>query len=302
MRVRNLIFCAVLVIWPCLSIATEVVDFLGNAVAAKNYQRIVTLLPSLGESVEGLGKAQQLVGVVEHTKLKDNKWNPFKLGSYVSLSIEQIYKLKPDLVLVSTDGNDPSLVTRLKKLKLNVFVVQLRTLAEILKVHEALATLLAVSESSDVRNQLQLLRRAVSSPLPPSLAKKLEGRAKVFFQIAREPLLTIGRNTFVFEFLTLVGLEPIFSEGAQDYPRPQLEEVLKRNPDFIFISEMDLPSASLPLVHKQLFSFWNRFEALKAVRNNQIKILSSDEFLKPGWNLIMARTSLESYLQEKLGR
>ena len=82
--------------------ALHVTDDRGVAVTfAQTPQRIVSLLPSLTESVCAMEQCQRLVGVDRYSNFPESLKNLPKLGGGMDPNIEAIVALKPDVVLVS---------------------------------------------------------------------------------------------------------------------------------------------------------------------------------------------------------
>jgi iron complex transport system substrate-binding protein len=117
------------------AMALAVTDDRGQSVLLTQApQRIVSLLPSLTETVCALGACQRLVGVDRYSNWPDSVKRLPSVGGGLDPSMERIVSLKPDLVLAagSTRGAE-----RLEALGLKVLRLEPRNHADAQRVFAA---------------------------------------------------------------------------------------------------------------------------------------------------------------------
>jgi iron complex transport system substrate-binding protein len=103
-------------------------------------RRLITLAPHLTEIAIDVGMRQQIVATDVHSPSVSNASEKvIRLSAYPEPSIENIVKLRPDLVLLWGAGLKTSSVTRLESLGIKVFVSEPRSLLDIVSTFETLS-------------------------------------------------------------------------------------------------------------------------------------------------------------------
>lgn len=198
------------------------------------WNRIVTLNPMISEwTAEILGKdtaLKKIVGASEYSNYPAYLKNVQTVGPYPQVQPEKILSLNPDLVLASSEYNRPDQLEQLKKLKLNVVILPREEFSEmeawIVKLGKALG------EEKNAKVAAQEWKRLLAE-VHPAVKKK-----KVFFQIQFQPLITVGKDSFLNAAFEKAGYENIFHDLPQAYPKVSKEAVLEKRPDEVLIFEM----------------------------------------------------------------
>jgi ABC-type Fe3+-hydroxamate transport system substrate-binding protein len=231
-------------------------------------KRIVSLAPSFTRQIYDLGCQDRLVGVTSfcpgYARSKD------VIGSLTMLNFEKIVKLKPDLILASTDSNKKNDIEKLKNLGLKVEVFEgCESYTCMCREFRRLGDILGREKESD-RIIADVDRRieSLTARLP------VEGKPRVFWQMGTSPLITASSSTFTGEIIKLAGGRNIFGSLPAKYPRINAETVVAKNPDVIFIvSDMEgLDDGS---------SIWKAFRQIKAVSSGRIYIMDADLVCQP---------------------
>ncbi|MCC7442868.1 MAG: ABC transporter substrate-binding protein [Bdellovibrionales bacterium] len=270
------------------------VDALGREikVPAASPKRVVTLAPSLAElAADVLGaELDAIVGVSEYTDYPRALERATKVGPFHRFNLESVVALKPDLVLATADGNPSDRVLRLQELGLNVVVVDTSTLAGV--EHSFRLAGLSLGRPKDgealagrFKAGLQAFRgrAAARAGLAP----------RVLFQLDREPLVSVGGGTFLQEALSALGAENALSDLRTRYPRPALEEVVRRDPDWILILAMDGRESG---AFRRMADDWKPFTGMKAVKAGQVRVLDASELGRPSMRLLSGLSRLEREL------
>ena len=195
-------------------------------------QRIVSLLPSLTETLCELGACARLVGTDRYSNWPDSVRALPKLGGLEDAQVERIVALTPDLVLVA---NAPRLIERLEALGLPVLMLIPDSFDDAHRVTTVLAAALgdtAAGERSWQRLEARIV--AAAAQVPPSL----RGR-RVYLEVSSSPHAA-GEASFVGELLRRLGLANIVPAAMGPFPRLNPEYVLRAQPDIVIAAESAL--------------------------------------------------------------
>ena len=196
---------------------------------ASSVRRVVSLSPSMTEIMYALGLQDQLVGDTDYCDYPPDAAKKHKVGGVQNPSLEEIASLKPDLVLV-TSSNRWETVNALARLGIPSYAAEPRTLDEIRALVRHLAAVLGKSEAGDALDS-DLQRKAAG------LQQKLRSArpARVLFVVWTDPLISIGKNTFITDAINRAGAISVV-DSDQDWPRMSLEEVARLQPDLLIFA------------------------------------------------------------------
>jgi cobalamin transport system substrate-binding protein len=257
--------------------AAVMTDMLGRSVSVPDGPlRLVSLAPSLTESVFALGRGDWLVGVTDFCDYPPEARSKPKVGGSVTHDLERIVQLHPSLVLITQDGNPLQTVARLTQLGLPVFAVTPDSFGGILKSLLSLGHLLKADSAAAklvqlIQDRASAVRQAVQGRL----------RQRVLYLVWSDPLVAAGPATFVGDLLEMAGGENIVRERSVGYPHLGWEEVVRRAPEVIVVAEHREPDRSAAGV-EVLRSSWRRWQSIPAVRSGRILELPGDTILRPG--------------------
>jgi iron complex transport system substrate-binding protein len=187
--------------------------------------RIVTLLPSLTESVCALDACAQLVGVDRYSNWPESVNALPHLGGQDDAQIERIVALRPDLVLVSATSR---VAPRLQGLGLHVLGLEAKNTADIHRVLEAVAQALGKPGAGDAewaRIDARVARAAARVPAG------WRGR-RVYFEVSSDPYAA-GESSFIGETLARLGVGNIVPASLGPFPKLNPEYVVRAQPDLV---------------------------------------------------------------------
>lgn len=249
--------------------AITVVDDGGHAVTlAAPARRIVSLAPHATELLFAAGAGASLVGVSEYSNYPPPAKQITSVGSAAALDLERIAVLKPDLVLAWGSGNSAAQIARLKSLRIPVFVSEPRDFAAIASSLERIAQLAGTGSVGRVaaaafRTRLQAISDAYANRPP----------VRVFYQIWREPLMTVNDRHMISTVLRLCGGRNIFGQLPQLAPAIGIEAVVQADPEAIIAGSSEQGNAP---------AGWQRFPAMTAVARGNLFTLDPDLLTRPG--------------------
>jgi iron complex transport system substrate-binding protein len=229
-------------------------------------QRVVSMLPSLTESVCALGKCSVLVGVDRFSNWPKSLDALPRLGGIADANIEGIARLKPDLVLVEKSS---PLIARLQSLGISVMAFDVQTMADVQRTLRQLDVVLGSSESGAVWDRIQLDIARANRSLSPS-----QKVARVYFEVNSAPFAA-GKTSFIGELLDRLGMQNIATEKMGAFPKINPEFVVQARPDLIMSTE----ASAKQLAQRPGWKF------IPAIQSNRICFFSaaqSDVLVRPG--------------------
>jgi iron complex transport system substrate-binding protein len=246
-------------------------------------QRIVSVAPSITEILFALGVGNQIVGVTTYCNYPEAAKTKPKVGGYTTPSLEAILALRPDQVIMMK--NRPDVAQKLRQTGIDVAELQTENLAGIYE------SIRVISEKIGVPERGRSLTQSIRAELQ-NVAKNATGpKAKVLFIVGRRPgavadLIGVGRGSYLNELIALAGAENVLADADVPYPRINMEEVIRRDPDIIIdMGHNQMVTDSQKQAVKQL---WKNFSFLRAVQREAVFPISADYFVTPGPRVVQA--------------
>ncbi|MFZ3082894.1 ABC transporter substrate-binding protein [Rhodoferax ferrireducens] len=266
--------------------AFQVVDDRGVSVTfAQAPQRIVSLLPSLTETVCALGQCARLVGVDRYSNYPESVKNLPQVGGGLDPNIEAIVALKPDVVLMATSSR---VGERLQSLGIKVVALEPKTHADVKRVLEKIGQVLAVTDAQGIWRTIDAAISAAAQSLPKSVAS-----TRVYFEVNPGPY-GAGESSFIGETLTRLGVKNIIGPKLGPFPKLNPEFVVRANPDVIMIGQRSADSmAQRP--------GWQSLRALREHRLCVFSTIQSDVLVRPGPRMSEGARLMAQCLADKAG-
>ncbi len=259
---RKLIFIFLLLSCYCVALAAE---------PAIPPQRIVSLAPSTTEILFALGLGDRIVGVTSFCDYPEEAKKKPKIGGMSNPSLEAVITIKPDLVVMTTDGNPKEFEARLRSLKIRTYVFTARRISELPQGIREMGKALQVKEKADkLAREIEVRIAKLTMDRKSSLVSRPSSlRKKVLFIVWPEPLIVAGPGTVMDDAIRLLGYENIAVAAKTSYPKYSIEEVIRQSPDVIFVgkaSGMDMRDVSRKIL--------NRLASVPAVGNGSVFYIS----------------------------
>ncbi|MCA8958273.1 MAG: ABC transporter substrate-binding protein [Planctomycetes bacterium] len=175
--------------------------------------RIVSLVPSLTQSVCDLHRGDRLVAVTRYCAEPEEVVEDLpKIGGTKNPDRERIVALDPDLVLVNTEENRAEDIEWLRA-RVRVYESMPRTLTEVADVLRNLARLL------DCDDEAQSFVLQIEAQMTRIEVESLErGTVRVFLPIWRKPWMSVNRDTFIHHMLATCGGINVCADQRSRYP------------------------------------------------------------------------------------
>ena len=246
-------------------------------------RRIISLLPSLTESVCALGECARLVGVDRYSNFPASLQSLPRLGGMDDTSIESVVALKPDVVLVAISSR---LTDRLEALGLKVVALEPKTHADVQRVLGKVAQLLGKPQAgAEAWQRIDAGIREAAASLPPA-ARQLT----VYYEVDSAPYAA-GTSSFIGETLTRLGARNVVPAELGPFPKLNPEYVVRANPQLIMVGQRSAPG--LPQRPG-----WN---GIQAVKNQRICVWLPDEsdvLVRPGPRMAEAAALMARCLRQ----
>jgi iron complex transport system substrate-binding protein len=247
-----------------LTILVTFFSFLPAAAEPASPKRIVSLAPSMTEILFALGLEDNIVGVTSYCDYPAAAKAKPKIGGMSNPSLEAIITLKPDLVVMTMDGNPKEVEARLRSLKITTYVFTARRIADLPHGYRQIGAALGVSgKAEQLAHEMEKALMSFGSRVHGHGAGN--AKRKVLFIVWPEPLLVAGPGTVIDDAMGLIGVENMAAGATMAYPKYSLEEVIHQSPDALFIG-----SATGMDMRKVSKGFLKRLAGIPAVKNNAV--------------------------------
>ena len=265
----------------------EVTDETGRSVRIPQpVRRIVSLAPSLTETIYALGLQDRLVGDTEFCDYPPDAQKKTKVGGAINPSLEQIAALHPDLVLVTKGLNRLETVHALDNLGISSYGTDPHTVNDIVASTKKLSDLLGIPDAgASVAAEMEHHLVALQQRLASSPAKR------VLFVVWHQPLISVGKHTFIADALRYAGAVSIV-DAEQDWPHVSVEEVARLQPDYLVFAASHSEASPPGLEALATLPAWNIVEA---VTNRRYAVIS-DAVNRPAPRLVSAIEELARQL------
>ncbi|MDI1338935.1 helical backbone metal receptor [Polaromonas sp.] len=266
--------------------ALQLTDDRGVSVSfAQSPQRIVSLLPSLTESVCAMDRCQRLVGVDRYSNYPASVRSLPVLGGGLDPNIEGIVALRPDVVLLATSSRASQ---RLESLGIKVVALEPRSHADVRRVLGKIGVLLDIPEAQGVDRLWRTIDASISAAAQ-TLSPRAR-RARVYFEVSRGPYAA-GESSFIGETLTRLGVKNVVPAALGPFPRLNPEFVVRANPDVIMVGNRSMQAmASYP--------GWGSIKAVKEQRICVYGVDESDVVVRPGPRMAEAARLMARCLED----
>ena len=224
-----------------------------------------------------MGEGRKIVGNTSFCNYPDSAKSLPNVADLLSVNLESITKLNPDLIFISAEGNSKSEYIKLKDLGFKVFVSNPRHYNGIKKTLLDMGKLFY--KESKAKEIIEKWDRKITEI--KSMHEKLVFNS-VIFLISTKPIIAVGKKSFIHQILSYAGLKNITADSEVSYPLFSREEVLLRNPDYILLYETNTNDVN------DLLEIYPEWHTLPAVVNERVIYINADLYSRPGPRFVKA--------------
>ncbi len=259
--------------------AAQFTDAMGREVTlSAPARRVVSLVPSVTETLFALGAEDRLVGVTTFCNYPPKAKTLPKVGSYESPSMEMLLQLEPDLVIGSADMMSPGLLSFLEDMEITVYITYPRNLMEVAGTMRQLGLLVGEAEAGE--RLAAELEEAVSRLRGETANKK---RPRVLLAVMIQPLVVAGPSTLGNDLITAAGGDNVVGSSPARYPTWGSEALLAANPEVILTTNHGQPSPQ---------GAFDRWPEVQAVASGRVVPIKADWIDRSGPRLVLGLEAL----------
>ncbi|MEO7367699.1 MAG: helical backbone metal receptor [Gemmatimonadaceae bacterium] len=191
-------------------------------------KRIVSLNPATTDLMFALGAGKRLVGRTHWDFYPDSAQLVADMGSGLRPNVEVVLATNPDLVLLYASNDNRMAAAEFRAAGVKTLSLKIDHIADFHRAAKMIGRIIGdsargVAVSDSVKKTLDRVRLATSTLKRP----------RMFWHIWDSPLITIGKGSYMNELVEIAGAENIYAEMGDPSPTVSIEDVLKRDPDFI---------------------------------------------------------------------
>jgi ABC-type Fe3+-hydroxamate transport system substrate-binding protein len=245
-------------------------------------RRVVSLVPSITESVFALGAGAALLGrtrycisPAEHVKAVEN------IGGTKDPDVARIIAIKPDLVLANKEENRREDILHLREHGLTVYVDYTTTVEESLALVSTLGRMLGRESEAEpfvragakaivaARERVRELTEQNSLRMNPR-PSALPG---VIAFVWKDPWMAVGRETYAGDVIETLGGRNLLKEEKERYLQITPERVAELQPDILLF-----PDEPFHFKPPHLDWWVQNFPKLPAVQQGRLRICDGQDF------------------------
>ncbi len=237
-------------------------------ITSTNPHRVVSLAPSITETLFALGLGDRVVGVTDFCRHPPGVAKFPKVGGYLNPSVEAVLRLRPDLVIVPAGAQQ--LREKFSRFSLSVLEVDHRSLDGVF------ASFGVIGKTFDEEERAKQVAGALRSKLD-HVASRCKGlpRPRVLLAIDRmiekdrlRDVYVAGDDGFLDQVITLAGGENAARHLGIPFPVLSAEGILRINPDVIVDLVGDMPDSASR--RQEILSGWRQVAEVAAVRTGRV--------------------------------
>jgi iron complex transport system substrate-binding protein len=233
-------------------------------------ERIVSLAPSVTETLFALGAEREVVGVSDYCDYPPAAQKLPHVGSFLTPNIEAIIALRPSLVIGLGLSSDMRELHAIEAAGCAVMTVRDDSLEQIEDSITAVGR--RVGRAQAAAELLARLRAQFDAVRSRVAATR---RVRVLMLVGHEPIIAVGRHTYLDELLRIARADNIADASSEQWPRLSIEYIIAMHPDVILDGQMGSEAAPPE-------RFWSKYETIPAVRNHRVYSYPQDPVLHPG--------------------
>ena len=204
-------------------------DFGRDVQFGRHPLRIVSLLPSLTETVCELGACERLVATDRYSDWPDRVKALPKTGGLEDAQIEEIVRLEPDVVLLSRSQR---ITDRLHELGVESFALDTQNYASIARIVSTLGAMLGFADRAAALNRR--IERDVADIGARASAHRRGAGPTAYIEVDGAPYAA-GPASYIGEMLVRLGARNIVAAELGPFPKLNPEYVVRHDPDVIFL-------------------------------------------------------------------
>ncbi len=261
-------------------------------------KRIISLAPSITETIFAVGAGQQLVAVTDFCQYPQQVKDLPSIGGYLDPSLSQIVAQQPDLVIML--DRQQTLNRQLQQLGIRTLLIDNARLDGIVN------GILEIGSASGHQQQALTLYNHLQRQI-------IHVKQQVADQPRKDTLLAIahytnseqlelvyiaGQRDFYNDILQIAGGQNVYQDTRLKVPAVSMEGLLRMNPEVIIdiFPDASAHQADLQKVRQQ----WQQLTPITAVKQQQIHFIEADYATVPGPRIIQLLADIAKLLHPEI--
>jgi len=237
--------------------------FLFNTSFLFSQERIVSLTPSITETIYLLGEQDKVVGITSFCRRISKKQKI--VGTYLEPNIEEIVRLNPDIVFISKEGTRKEIVEKIREFDIKVIV--LNPANDFTELKQQFLELAKVLNKQEIAKKIIYEYETKISKLKRNKSKR------VLCIISFQPIFVASDKSYIGEIIRYAGGENVIKSKIS-YPQVSIEKILELKPEVIILSTMGS-------TEYEIKKFFSQYKEIPAVKNNKIFVVPSNILCQP---------------------
>lgn len=261
-------------------------------------QRIISLSPSITETLFALGLGDNVVAVTDYCDFPAEVNKLPKVGGFINPNLETILALQPDLVIML--ANQQRLVEQLQQLNIPTLPVLNTSLKDIKQ------TIAVIGQQTQHQRQADELLNKINQKIA-FIAEKTKGlaRPKVMITMGHsldsehmKQIFIAGQHDFYNDLITLAGGQNVYQAQQPSVPSLSVEGIMQLNPQIIFDIYPEAEDHNSDLV--QVLRQWHNLKYVDAIKNNRIHLIEQNYATIPGPRIFLLLDQLARLIHPEL--
>lgn len=231
--------------------------------------RIVSLAPSVTETLFALGAGPDVVGVSQYCDYPPQVHDLPRVGSFLTPNLEAIIALRPTLVVGLQLSSDVRQIRALNSMGYPVLLVSDDSLQQIEASIEKVGARLNREDDArrliaQIQSQIAAVRDRLASVKP----------LRALMLVGHQPIVAVGPGTYLDELMRIARADNIAEAAGEQWPHLSMEFIIAMRPEVILDGAMGTDSSSS--------DFWEQYPTIPAVRDHRVLGYAEDPMLHAG--------------------
>lgn len=241
-------------------------------------KRIVSMAPSVTETLFALGLGERVVGVTDFCEYPPAVEKKARIGGFLNPDVERILALRPDLVV--TLPNEAA-EAKLRGHGVPMVVTPTDSIKQVLEAFVIIGCATGREErakelADGITTKLERVKKLLKDAPKP----------RVLFVVERDPIFAAGKGSFLDELVRVCGGKNVLGNSKLPFPQVGMESVLSLSPEVIIDSTV--VSRATKKAIKERMESWAKWKDIPAVRDGRVHVLKSSRDIVPGPRLAEA--------------
>jgi len=232
--------------------------------------RIVSLAPSVTETLFALGAGPEVVGVSQYCDYPPEVRELPRVGSFLTPNLEAIIALRPTLVVGLELSSDVRQIRALNSMGYPVLLVSDDSLDQIEASIEKVGA--RIDRGARARRLVANIQSQIAA-VQQRLANVKPERALML--VGHQPIVAVGAGTYLDELMRIARADNIAAAVGEQWPHLGIEFIIAMRPQVILDGAMGSDASSLS-------DFWEKYPTIPAVRDHRVLGYAQDPMLHAG--------------------